>query len=383
MQAILLVSGHAPEIHPLLRRYPFPLLPLVDRPFVQHAVERLAGLGISHVTFILDPAAEQVAAFLGNGSRWGCLFKYHREPDTGDCCALLKELASGHSPDEPILLGHAERLVSLPKGHMLLPPPQVLYYSHRTKPAGIHQDTTWTGWAVLSQQSLAALPKRCERKEFEQALRTVASDWSHSPHCEIVPVMSVGSFPDIIAAHRAVLAGEFPIHPQGREIEPGIWIGRKTRVHPTVQFNPPVAVGDNCLIGAGVRLGPFATLVGDCLLDDHAAVSNSVILPGSYVGPGLDLDDVIVDQKYLIHVREGRTLMVAEDYVLGSLLASPSWEPRPPLLSRAAGVFSPLLTRPIALFKAWRSRDGRPWLRGEHPNLSPGKSRSIFEAKDN
>jgi hypothetical protein len=135
-------------------------------------------------------------------------------------------------------------------------------------------------------------------------------------------------------------------------------------------------------VGAGVRLGPHATLAGDCLLDDQAAVSHSVVFPGSYIGPGLDLQDVIVDQKYLIHVRGGHTLMVAEDFVLGSLTSSPSWEPSPPLLARAAGLLSPLLARPLQLFNAFRSEGARPRLGRPHQNVHLDTYSSVSERKD-
>jgi hypothetical protein len=372
MRAIIIVSGHAEGISPLHGRYPLPLLPLVDRPFVQHLVEFLAGRGITRLALLLDPRMEQVASFLGDGRRWGCCVVYHRLAEPSKRYALLKAVAHG-DPHEPFLLGHADRFVPLPLGETGDANAPVLFCSRLTDAVSPQQKDHWTGWAVLSPEHLAALPDDVDEAALETHLRGGKGARLLRPSLEVRRPLRMDTFAGIIAAHRAVLSKESRTLPLGRESEPGVWVGRKTRLHPTVQFFPPVSVGDNCVVGAGVRLGPHATLVGDCLLDDHAAVSHSVIFPGSYIGPGIDLEDVIVDQKYLIHIRGGRALLVAEDFILGSLAASPSWERSPSLLARAAGLLSPLLARP-------HSAQPRP--RGSDRNIGLDRNSSFAQRKE-
>src|SRR5262249_57326278 len=86
---------------------------------------------------------------------------------------------------------------------------------------------------------------------------------------------------------------------------------------------PPVFLGENCQIGAGVQLGPHASVGHDCVLDTHCSVAQSVIFPGSYVGEALELGDVLVDKNCLINVRYGGALTVVDDFILGSLADRP------------------------------------------------------------
>jgi len=55
------------------------------------------------------------------------------------------------------------------------------------------------------------------------------------------------------------------------------------------------------------------------VLDGHCTVTNSVIFPGSYVGEGLELAEVIVDKNRLISVRLGGAVDVSDNFILGSM----------------------------------------------------------------
>src|SRR5205814_657702 len=78
-----------------------PLLPLLDRPFLQHAVEVLAGLRLTDVHFVLGRHADAVERHLGTGARWGGTFHYHLTPDPDRPAAVplaCKTLLRGEFP---------------------------------------------------------------------------------------------------------------------------------------------------------------------------------------------------------------------------------------------------------------------------------------------
>jgi hypothetical protein len=47
------------------------MLKVLDKPIVQHWIERFSGLGVKHITIVTGHFPEQVRAFVGNGERWG------------------------------------------------------------------------------------------------------------------------------------------------------------------------------------------------------------------------------------------------------------------------------------------------------------------------
>ena len=80
-------------------------------------------------------------------------------------------------------------------------------------------------------------------------------------------------------------------------------IGRNVSLHPAVQIEAPVFIGDNCRIGPGTRLGPNAVIGDNCILESRSLVSHSVVLPGSYIGELLELTHAVVDHNRLASVR--------------------------------------------------------------------------------
>src|ERR1700687_4193171 len=77
MIGVIVVPGPSPRMHGLDTERPAPLLPLGDRPVLQHIIESLAAQGIPSIELIVSHAPERVEALLGNGDRWGCSFRYH------------------------------------------------------------------------------------------------------------------------------------------------------------------------------------------------------------------------------------------------------------------------------------------------------------------
>src|SRR5262249_8988134 len=184
---------------------------------------------------------------------------------------------------------------------------------------------------------------------------------------EVARPPSVASFPDILTSHQAVLGKEFfGLLLAGREIEPGIWLSRNVVLHPTALIFPPVYVGKNCQIGRGVRLGPYAVIGDDCLLDERSTITHSVVFPGSYVGEGLELADVLVDKNRLVNVRVGGAMTITDHFILGSLSERHLRRGLMRLVSQVLGVLAFILASPLLLLTALWCKWSRP-----RPGLYP------------
>lgn len=314
MRAILIATGEGPGVAPLDERYPVPLLPLADRPFIQHVVEHLVSQGIRRFEFVLSHLPEKLEQFLGDGARWGCRFHFHLARDPARPYRLLRALKY---EEEVLLLGHADRLPPLPLADIDASPTDLapLLFTWRNPAAPPDADLLqWTGWALITPDHLTTLPGEADEKDLEDHLR------SRNPRTrEVATPLSMETYRAILTSHRAVLAKEFPgLLLGGREVEPGVWLSRNVVLQPTAQVTPPVYLAEDCRIGAGVHLGPFAVVGKGCVLDDHSIVTDAVIFPGSYVGEGLELADVLVDRNRLMNAQLGGVTVV-EDFLLGSL----------------------------------------------------------------
>ncbi|MEP7341444.1 MAG: sugar transferase [Acidobacteriota bacterium] len=336
MRAIIIATGLNAGLSALNDRYPAPMLPLVDRPFIQHVVEVLVDRGVTEFDFILTHLPQKIEHLLGDGARWGSQFRFHLARDASRPYDTLKGLSGTGANDAndangSILLAHADRLPQLPdelnvqagQGTMLycLHDPSVS--SENVRQAGSLPDEAqeryeWTGWAWLSKQFIAAIPGDMNEAAFESHLMPAALR-EHAV-IEVPRVLSMRSYEELLSAQAVLLNKEFSgLMLSGQEAEPGIWLSRNVSLHPTVELIAPVYIGENCRIGLGTRLGPSAVVGHNCVLDARCTVTDSVIFPGSYVGEALELENVIVDKNLLVNARLGAVVPVADDFILGSL----------------------------------------------------------------
>jgi NDP-sugar pyrophosphorylase family protein len=344
MRAVIIATGESPGIKPLDDHYPVPLLPLVDRPFIQHVVEFCAAQGVSRFDFVLSRFPEKIEHHLEDGTRWGSKFNFHLVRDPSIPYRILKAL-DWSGDDGPILFGHADRLPLFPLREVVASTTPPVLFSCRGPDDSGPALRQRTGWALLLSEHLAGLPAGADEAVLHDHLLK-----SGAASIEVPRPLDVRTFGELLASHQAVLAKNAPgLFLSGHEADPGVWLSRNVRLHPTVQFFPPVFVGENCDIGPGVRLGPDAVLGKDCMLDGHCTVTNSVVFPNSYVGEGLELADVIVDRNRLISARHGEAVAVSDNFILGSMSERHLSQGLARLLARVTALAALLVASPLLL----------------------------------
>jgi NDP-sugar pyrophosphorylase family protein len=360
MRALVIATGQGREGSLLDERHPTHLLPLVDRPFIQHIVEYLEGQGISTFDFILHYYPEQCEHLLGDGTRWNSVFTFHLTSDADHPYRMLKTIC-GTQEDEAILVAHADRLPCAPLQESLVQPLTTprLFYWRPPNAAAATAALQWTGWAWVPRTLLTALPEDLDEEAFAAYLSAHAQ--SLEAQIEVATCLSVRAYDDLLAAHRTVLSSPFPeLLRTGREIEPGIWLGRNVSLHPTSRLVPPVYIGENCRVGREVHLGPYAVVGKDCVLDEQCIVEQAVIFPGSYVGEGLEVVESVVDKNRLVNVRLDAAVDIADDFILGNLTENLFRHWLGTLVSRTLALLLFVLTFPMALAVALVLRLTRP-----------------------
>ena len=356
MLAVIIATGIGPGMEALNERYPTPLLPLVDRPFIQHVVEYLVDAGVTRFEFVLSHLPEKIEDFLGDGSRWGSHFGYHLTRDPSRPYDLLR-IGQFEEHTGPVILAHADRLPQVdlsqyPEGQ--LPEEPVMFYVppiKRNDPSEAESGDTpeWSGWALLNSDVLSGLPKDMDETSLRSHLESKVPE-GHETAVTSPFSLSVRSYHDLLASQEAVLDKKFQgLLLGGKEASDSIWLSRNVTLHPSATLDPPVYIGENCRIGKGLSLGPYAVIGRDCVLDSGCTVGHSHIFPGSYVGEGLELKDVIVDRNRLINVRFGSAISISDSFILGGLSRAKIGQWFSGLLSRCVAVILLILLSPFLL----------------------------------
>ncbi|NQU44110.1 NTP transferase domain-containing protein [bacterium] len=69
-RVVIMAGGQGARLRPYTTVLPKPLLPVGDRPVLEHVLGRVAKAGLRRVTVSVGHLAELIQAFFGDGSRW-------------------------------------------------------------------------------------------------------------------------------------------------------------------------------------------------------------------------------------------------------------------------------------------------------------------------
>ncbi len=294
MQAIVLVGGEGTRLRPLTASVPKPALTLVDRPFLAHMIEWLAGHGVTEVVlacgFLPDVLREALA---GEEERAGLGIRYVVEPERRGTAGAIRYAADqlGADLDDRFLALNGDVLTDLDLSALLatherrraratlgLHPVEdsSAYGLVRCGPSGdVLEFTEKTGEAVpgeinagmyvLERSVLDLIPPDQEVSIERDVFPRLVGDGLHGLRLD-------GYWMDIGTPQRYLQASWDILE---RRVE--------TRVEPTA---PGMLVGAGAEVASGATIGPRAVLGSGCTIADGAEVRESVVLAGCAVGEG-------------------------------------------------------------------------------------------------
>jgi NDP-sugar pyrophosphorylase family protein len=110
---MVLAAGFGTRLRPLTDTVPKPLLPVADRPFLDHVLAFLHAGGIREVVINLHHLGDLIERHVGDGRRFGLRVRYSREAvirDTGGGIKHAEALLGG----EPFVVANGDSLLELP-----------------------------------------------------------------------------------------------------------------------------------------------------------------------------------------------------------------------------------------------------------------------------
>ncbi|HKQ39049.1 MAG TPA: sugar transferase [Verrucomicrobiae bacterium] len=140
-----------------------------------------------------------------------------------------------------------------------------------------------------------------------------------------------------------------------REIEPGIWVGLRTRIDRSARVHAPCWIGEHVWIGPDAEIGPMTVLEDRVFVDHGAWIEQSYVACDSYVGEFVELRHSLAWGARLINWQNGSFLSVPDDFLLSGfkrpkpLRAGSNW------FGRLAALVLLQLTVPVGLYGMLKS----------------------------
>jgi NDP-sugar pyrophosphorylase family protein len=292
MQAIIFADRLGSELAPLCDTTPVALLPLANRPLLEYTLDDLAAAGIEEA-FVVSAHTRLLEAHFARGEMWGIRLHY-----------LLSR--GEESPQQ--LIERNRNLLQTPflalRGDVLRSPSCVKLLqagSENSRSVAISQ--LQIGGSNAGALLVNQLPEQMSRLNAlawpltGSELQNAVVD-HHGDHFSCLD--SFGSF---YHASMQTVEGEFALHtPPVQEIDPGLRVGANGEVAAMSRESGVVLVGEQSRIDPQVRLLGPAIIGNHCYIDSGATLVRSIILPGSYVGAGLQVENAIISGHHLIRI---------------------------------------------------------------------------------
>ncbi|MDQ3955110.1 MAG: sugar phosphate nucleotidyltransferase [Actinomycetota bacterium] len=340
LQAVVMAGGEGSRLRPLTSNMPKPMLPVVNRPLMEHTMLLLRRHGVNDVVVTVQYLSSVIRNYFGDGSDVGLSLSYSTEDvplGTAGSVLNARDLLSGTFL---VISGDALTDIDLSaaiewhrqKGAaatIVLKPMQdplefgvvmtaddgrVERFLEKPGWGQVFSDTVNTGIYVLEPEVLDLIPPDqpfdFSSEVFPQMLAkglgvfgyTTKEYWT-----------DVGNTDAYLQAHIDVLDGLVATEIDGFELLPGAWVGEDAEIDPSVVLNPPLVIGNNCRVGAGATLGPHAVLGDNVMVGREGRVRHAVVMDRGTMGALAHLDGGVLGLGGAL----GRGATVEEGAVVG------------------------------------------------------------------
>ena len=337
MRALVFADRSATALAPLDKQYAVAMLPMAGKELILYRLEELVAAGVLDILFVLSEHADKFELLLGHGERWGA--RFHFALSRGAEAPSLLWPRIRYAKDEPLLVL---------RGDLLRSPCVAEFLRDAQGRAG----TLIRGEAADPRASLLLLRPGVQAPGPLLDLLHWASPVETAADA-VVPLADgdLNLISDLRAYHRAnldIVGKRFRgLSPAGREVALGLIAGRRAMVSPRSLKQGQAYVGDQS------RVSPEAELIGDVMIarevvvDRAATLRDSVVLPHSYVGELVDLNNAIVASDILIRVDTGAVVKISDAFLLGRLSSDGTPREGPRNRDRIAGLLLLLLSLPL------------------------------------
>jgi mannose-1-phosphate guanylyltransferase/phosphomannomutase len=350
MKAVVMAGGLGTRLRPLTYTIPKPMVPVANRPMIDHIMRLLAKNGFDQILVVLYHQAGIIRNYVGNGERWGVRARsVTTEEDLGTAGAV-KFAVSREGFDGPFLIISGDiitdfHLSSIFDFHMSKKAFATITLTRVSNPlefgivitdrdgrimrflekpswGEVFSDTVNTGIYVLEDEVLDYIPDG-RPFDFGKDLFPLLLS-SGKPLYGYVATgywKDVGNPSEYIVLHRDILGGKVDIEISGErvgKIGKDIWVGKGARISERAELEGTIIIGDGCDIGDGVYITD--SVIGDGTeIEEGATVRGSVIWNDCTIGPGARLSNCIIGSRSQIRARAyvGDGAVVSNDCVIG------------------------------------------------------------------
>ena len=311
-------------MRPLTYTRPKVMIPIANKPILEHLVIAAREAGISEFVFVVGYRDEQVRDYFGGGERWGVKIEYcnqKKQLGTADALRMAEGRVDGSflMMNGDIIVNTADIKKVIDKGGSALGMIEVkdaaglgVIEASRGKVVRIYEkaekpssNLANAGLYLLTPEIFDAITQtpKSPRGEYEitDSLQLII-DRGHKVSCQGIGYWLPLSYPwDLLWANEALLAGIQP-HNDGKLEENVVLrgvvaIGRGTVVKSGTYIVGPVIIGQDCNIGPNCLIRPHTSIGDGCHIGNAVEVKNSIIMKSTDIPHHNYIGDSVIGEE--------------------------------------------------------------------------------------
>ena len=327
-------------MRPLTSNRPKVMLPIANKPILEHLLVEAKEAGIKEFIFIVGYCDEQVRNYFGKGEKWGVTIAYseqRKQLGTADAIRMVAGMVDGSflvingdvvvsREDIGRLLKNGRNTMSVievkdPRGLGMVELSEdrvVNIYEKTQKPPTLMANA---GLYLFTQEIFEAVSQtgKSPRGEYEitdslqllmdtkeglhyQEIKSwldISYPWDLLPANESMlaglEAQNLGEVEDNVVLKGAVAIGKNTVVRSGAYIIGPVVIGEDCEIGPNCYIRPSTAIGDGCHIGAAVEVKNSIIMKG-AKIPHHNYIGDSVIGEGCNLGAGTKIANLRLDK---------------------------------------------------------------------------------------
>jgi mannose-1-phosphate guanylyltransferase/phosphomannomutase len=325
VKAVVMAGGEGTRLRPMTANQPKPLLPVVNKPIMEHVLRLLKRHGFTETVVTVQFLAALVRNYFGDGEEIGMALSYATEEMPLGTAGSVKNAQDALRDERFLVISgdaltdidltdlvrfHKENGALVTIGLKRVPNPlefgiiiidddgRVQRFLEKPTWGQVFSDTANTGIYVMEPEVL------------DHVAAGESVDWSGDVFPKLLaegaPLYGyvadgywedVGTHESYLKAQADMLSGKVDIEPDGFEVSPGVWVAEGAEVDSEAVLKGPLYIGDYAKVEAGAELREYTVLGSNVVVKEGAFLHRAVVHDNVFIGPSTNLRGCVVGKN--------------------------------------------------------------------------------------
>lgn len=328
MKAMILAGGEGRRLRPLTCDLPKPMVPVANRPCMEHIINLLKRHGITQIGVTLAYLPQMITEYFGDGTAFGVSLKYFTEEKplgTAGCIGNAREFLLENDGDNDdtflVISGDALTDIDLTKAIQF----------HREKKSLatllLKQVDVPLEYGVVVTEADGRISRFVEKPSWSQVVSDRANTGIYLLSKKLLPYIKKGEkmdfakdiFPRLLAEQRPMYGyvangywcdiGDLSAYAKANQdaldgtiqvdlpAAQNVRMGNHCQIGKNVTFSPPCLIGDYCIIGNDVRIEKYSILGNHTVVGAGASLKKSILWDSVSIGKNAELRGALLCQN--------------------------------------------------------------------------------------